>query len=121
MSIVTYVTRRYTNTTGELIYIDSSATNTPDVSFAFDALGRRTPRIDAASIANQFGYNDRSELTAALMGTNQYGYAYDDMGRRYRKTVAGVGDPGSDLHETAANRILHETKPSKNPGRRRWK
>ena len=47
-----------------------------------DALARRTRRVDNASVTNDFGYNLRSELTGAAMGTNQYGYAYDPIGNR---------------------------------------
>jgi RHS repeat-associated protein len=49
-----------------------------------DAIARRTQRIDTGSAAstNQFGYNPRSELTNATMGTNQFGYAYDPIGNR---------------------------------------
>ena len=53
-------------------------------SFAYtnDALGRRTRRIDSGSRTNDFGYNIRSELASAAMGTNQYGYTYDPIGNR---------------------------------------
>jgi len=50
-----------------------------------DAVGRRTQRLDtlpAGPSTNAFGYNARSELTAALMGTNNYGYCYDPIGNR---------------------------------------
>ena len=32
--------------------------------------------------AKAFGYNVRSEVTSAAMGTNSYGYAYDPIGNR---------------------------------------
>jgi len=51
-----------------------------------DAVGRRTRRIDNASITNAFGYNIRSEVIEALMGTNTYGYAYDPIGNRQQST-----------------------------------
>jgi hypothetical protein len=53
-----------------------------------DALARRTQRIDSGSAAttNQFGYNPRSELIDASMGTNAYGYAYDSIGNRLAVT-----------------------------------
>ncbi|MBM4165052.1 MAG: hypothetical protein FJ222_11525 [Lentisphaerae bacterium] len=53
-----------------------------------DALARRTARIDHSgagvppAITNAFGYNPRSELTSAAMGTNAYGYAFDPIGNR---------------------------------------
>jgi RHS repeat-associated protein len=47
-----------------------------------DALARRTRRVDNMGVTNEFGYNGRSELTAAQMGTNRYGYIYDPIGNR---------------------------------------
>jgi RHS repeat-associated protein len=49
-----------------------------------DSIARRTQRIDSgsATATNAFGYNPRSELTSAAMGTNAYGYAYDAIGNR---------------------------------------
>jgi YD repeat-containing protein len=55
--------------------------------YANDALGRRISRQDsglafAQSQANTFGYNQRSEVTSAVMYTNAYGYVYDPIGNR---------------------------------------
>jgi len=53
-----------------------------------DALARRTARIDhrgagvPPAITNAFGYNLRSELTSAALGTNAYAYAFDPIGNR---------------------------------------
>ena len=47
-----------------------------------DALGRRTLRVDTFSITNVFGYDIRSELSEANMGTNVFGYVYDSIGNR---------------------------------------
>ena len=52
-----------------------------------DDLGRRTNRVDSgtaftAATTNDFGYNTRSELTSADMGTDDYRYAYDNIGNR---------------------------------------
>ena len=48
-----------------------------------DALGRRVNRIDLPGVTtNDFGYNTRSELTDAVMGTNLYAYQYDPIGNR---------------------------------------
>ena len=47
-----------------------------------DAIGRRTLRVDTLSTTNVFGYNLRSELTEATMGTNVFGYIYDPIGNR---------------------------------------
>jgi hypothetical protein len=35
---------------------------------------------------NNFGYNVRSEVVEAFMGTNTYGYAYDPIGNRRAAT-----------------------------------
>ena len=51
----------------------------------YDATGRRVSRFDSfdgATTTNTFGYNIRSEVISALMGTNTYGYAYDPIGNR---------------------------------------
>jgi len=54
--------------------------------YTYDPLMRRTQRIDDGSVTNDFGYNSRSELTAAQMGTNDYTYAYDQIGNRTSAT-----------------------------------
>jgi len=53
-------------------------------SFAYqnDALGRRTERIDTLAVTNTFGYNSRSEVTSAEMGSDTYSYDYDPIGNR---------------------------------------
>ncbi|OGV41195.1 MAG: hypothetical protein A2X46_07540 [Lentisphaerae bacterium GWF2_57_35] len=54
--------------------------------YNYDAIGRRTLRIDGAattpSRTNLFGYNLRSELVDAALGSNYFGYAYDPIGNR---------------------------------------
>ena len=55
--------------------------------YSSDALGRRVSRHDsglafAQSQTNAFGYNQRSEVTSAVMHTNVYGYVYDPIGNR---------------------------------------
>ena len=47
-----------------------------------DAVGRRTKRTDIGSTTNTFGYNIRSELIEAVMGTNNLAYQYDQIGNR---------------------------------------
>jgi RHS repeat-associated protein len=70
----------------------SSVANTfngqPIGSFAYanDALARRVGRVDNGAITNTFGYNPRSELSSARMGTNSYGYLYDAIGNRTAAT-----------------------------------
>ena len=58
--------------------------------YANDALGRRTARLDSllagVAVTNAFGYNTRSEVTSADMGTNTYGYVFDPIGNRITAT-----------------------------------
>ena len=51
-----------------------------------DAIGRRTRRVDASALTNDFGYNVRSELIEAVMGTNHFSYCYDPIGNRRTAT-----------------------------------
>ena len=48
-------------------------------STEYDLLGRPT---DSVSFVREWLYNRRSELAAASIGTNLYGYAYDTIGNR---------------------------------------
>ena len=50
--------------------------------YEYDYLGRVTNRNGDA-----FGYNARSEVTAANIASNEYGYAYDDTGNHLVNTV----------------------------------
>ena len=60
------------------------------VDYANDEIGRRTARLDSqpagVAITNVFGYNVRSEVTTAAMGTNAYGYVFDPIGNRIVST-----------------------------------
>lgn len=67
-----------------------------------DADGRRTLRIDstpALSVTNTFGYNVRSEVTGAVMHTNEYGYVYDPIGNRLYSAV------NAETNTYAANQL----------------
>ena len=58
-----------------------------------DPAGRRISRRDTREnevVENVFGYNLRSELTSAQMGTNTYEYAYDPIGNRIHTVEDGV-------------------------------
>jgi len=48
----------------------------------YDLLNRPTNAVDSVSVAREWLYNRRSELAAAAVGTNLYGYAYDTIGNR---------------------------------------
>jgi RHS repeat-associated protein len=51
-----------------------------------DEIARRMRRLDNNSVTNTFGYNGRSELTSALMGTNVFRWAFDPIGNRIAYT-----------------------------------
>ena len=48
--------------------------------------------------ANSFGYNARSELDVAVMGTNQFGYQYAAIGNRQ----AAIADVFTNVYEDNA-------------------
>ena len=59
--------------------------------YANDQLARRTQRKDSGTavgtlVTNDFGYNTRSEVISGLMGTNVYGYVFDNIGNRTNST-----------------------------------
>ncbi len=53
--------------------------------YANDSAGRRVSRN-----ADSFGYNARSEVIGAVIGTNSYGYAHDAIGNRVFSAVNAV-------------------------------
>jgi len=50
---------------------------------------------------NAFCYNTRSEVTDALMGTNSYTYAYDQISNRLQSAVAAGSGPSGETLYTA--------------------
>lgn len=80
------------------------ATN-PVASFAYDynVVGRRTQRVDSGLTTNLFGYNMRSELVDAIMGTNSYVYDYDPIGNR---RVAAMGSVSNVYEANSLNQYL---------------
>ena len=62
------------------------ATVLDSYAYTNDALGRRTARVDAGVTTNAFGYNLRSEVISAMMGSDQFGYGYDPIGNRLTAT-----------------------------------
>ena len=55
------------------------------------------------AITNAFGYNVRSEVTSALMGTNAYGYVFDPIGNRI------VSTNNAEVTSYAANELNQYT------------
>ena len=55
-------------------------------SQSYDALGRPTTRTRQRGVEparnDSFSYNDRSELTGAIFGSDSYDYSYDNIGNR---------------------------------------
>ena len=75
--------------------------------YANDVIGRSTARLDSrldgVVIPNAFGYNARSEVTSANIGTNAYGYVFDPIGNRI-STINNV-----DVTSYAANTLNQYT------------
>ncbi len=61
-----------------------------ELDYLNDAIDRRTCRLDNDAVTNVFGYNPRSELTAATMGMNEHLYAFDGIGNRTVATNNGA-------------------------------
>jgi len=60
--------------------------------YSNDVIGRKTERVDTVNsvvTTNEFSYNDRSELTGAVMDTNSYDYVFDNIGNRQSYTNNG--------------------------------
>ncbi len=75
-------------------------------SYKNDAAGRRSEREDsdgAVVTYNVFGYNHRSEVTGATMGSNEYAYEYDAIGNRLQAAVAaGSGEARTNAYSANA-------------------
>ena len=81
-------------------------------NYTFDAVGRVAARTQTRGTDtarnDSFGYNDRSELTSATLGTDQYGYSFDNIGNRI--TAAELADEIAYL----ANNLNQYTSIEKN-------
>ncbi|MEI7881517.1 MAG: RHS repeat-associated core domain-containing protein, partial [bacterium] len=87
--------------------LNTSGTNlVSQFDYVNDAVGRRTQRVDSSSLTNDFGYNSRSELIEALMGTNNYAYRYDPIGNR---TVATNNGAVTEYQANALNQYSQIT------------
>ncbi len=83
----------------------------------FDLLARPTNAVDSISIARTYFYNRRSELAAAQIGTNSYGYAYDSIGNRTADMFNGMSRSytANILNQyTAVNRTIEQSEQSNN-------
>lgn len=76
------------NRNNKTVVLNQFGTNiVSQFDYTYDELNRRTQRTDLQTLdfrlsTNSFGYNDHNELISALMGTNDYSYAYDNIGNR---------------------------------------
>ena len=61
----------------------SNAAFVATYAYTHDILGRPTTRN-----ADTFGYNHRSEVTSAAIGTNGYTYAYDEIGNLLSSAIS---------------------------------
>ena len=52
----------------------------------YDLIGRPTNATDSVSLMREWLYNNRSELAAATIGIDHYGYSYDTIGNRLWST-----------------------------------
>ena len=75
-------------------------------AYANDAIARRVARVDNNIVTNLFGYNMRSELTSAIMGSNAYGYVFDPIGNRL---TSAISNQTSEITHYAANALNQYT------------
>ena len=78
----------------EITIRHGTSTNVVLRNYTYDALGRVSARTQtrgsAAARSDAFGYNARSELTSATLGSDAYAYAFDNVGNRGAATEAGT-------------------------------
>lgn len=70
-----------------------ASTNVVLRNYTYDALGRPLTRSTSRNATTQndtFGYNSRSELTSATLGSDNYAYAFDNIGNRSTASEAGT-------------------------------
>jgi RHS repeat-associated protein len=91
------VTRTYETVRNLITAITNSVGSVPSVVSAFtysnDSTGKRTSRADyynGSTVTNTFGYNERDEVTNAVMNSSDYSYVFDDIGNRTTSTVDSV-------------------------------
>ncbi len=74
-------------------------------NYTYDALGRPTDRN-----ADTFGYNQRSEVASAAIGTNSSTYAYDEIGNQRNNIIDSVK---TDYTANNLNQYLRVLAPSR--------
>jgi len=79
-----------------IIFVSNYFGSSPISSFVYenDALERRTERLDSDDnllvTTNGFAYNHYSEVTNAIMSTNNYNFIMDDIGNRTEHVINDI-------------------------------
>ncbi|MBP3302927.1 MAG: hypothetical protein J6L64_07345, partial [Opitutales bacterium] len=87
------------------------STNVVLRNYTYDALGRPLTRSTSRNGTTQndtFGYNARSELTSATLGSDSYAYAFDHIGNRATEAVA-IANSESQISNYSANNLNQYT------------
>ncbi len=83
-------------------------------NYTFDAVGRVATRTQTRGTDtarnDSFGYNDRSELTSATLGNDNYAYSFDNIGNRI------TAEELADEIAYSANNLNQYTAIEKNSG-----
>jgi len=77
-----------------------------------DALGRRSQRVDnnidySVAITNTFAYNNYSEVTNAIMNTNNYNFTMDDIGNRTEHVINDIDAEYYGDHPNIHGKLNH--------------
>ena len=81
----------------------------------YDLVGRPTSATDSVSLAREWQYNNRSELAAASVGTNLYGYSYDTIGNRLWSSNNAITNSYTANHLNQYSSILRASAPPREP------
>ena len=88
-------------------------------NYTYDVLGRpltRSTSRNGTTRNDTFGYNARSELTSATLGSDNYAYAFDHIGNRAAEALA-IANSESRISNYSANNLNQYTDIST----REWK
>lgn len=89
-----------------------AGTNVVLRNYTYDSLGRVSARTrtrgNGTPREDTFGYNPRSELTSATLGSDNYAYAFDNIGNRATATVA-IANSESQVSNYSTNNLNQYT------------
>ncbi|MBP3302923.1 MAG: RHS repeat-associated core domain-containing protein [Opitutales bacterium] len=80
-------------------------------NYTYDVLGRpltRSTSRNGTTRNDTFGYNARSELTSATLGSDNYAYAFDHIGNRATEAIA-IANSESQISNYSANNLNQYT------------